>query len=308
MTNKTFRGFTLIELLVVIAIISILAAILFPVFAQARDKARATACMNNMKQIGDALLMYQQDFDERIFPRIGTSAAGVNATRSGAYASKTLADGVTPNPVYYQAQWWNLLIAYTKSSGVFACPGDPAPPLSQDSAGASTIPRSYVVSCGPEDLQLSQVDNPGATIVVTEKWDRADNAPSNAVSSETWMEPFDGDECMAGHDVNTSSGCLSPQPGFQAGAMVKMANLHQGGMNSVYYDGHAKWATPTTIWASVDMTGCALIEKYPAPIFPSAGSTEVCVNNAPNSKAPSNNAGCGASPSNNICNLFTYAN
>ncbi len=58
-------GFTLIELLVVIAIIAILAAILFPVFARAREKARQTSCLNNLKQIGTAMLMYAQDYDER---------------------------------------------------------------------------------------------------------------------------------------------------------------------------------------------------------------------------------------------------
>ncbi|MEJ5296245.1 MAG: prepilin-type N-terminal cleavage/methylation domain-containing protein [Fimbriimonadales bacterium] len=61
------RGFTLIELLVVIAIIAILAAILFPVFAQAREKARQTQCVNNMKQIALGVLQYVQDYDER-FP------------------------------------------------------------------------------------------------------------------------------------------------------------------------------------------------------------------------------------------------
>jgi prepilin-type N-terminal cleavage/methylation domain-containing protein len=58
------RGFTLIELLVVIAIIAILAAILFPVFAQAREKARQTSCLSNEKQLGTAISMYVQDYDE----------------------------------------------------------------------------------------------------------------------------------------------------------------------------------------------------------------------------------------------------
>src|SRR6476659_6898905 len=62
--GRKHRGFTLIELLVVIAIIAILAAILFPVFAQARERARSAACLSNLKQIGLAFAMYAQDYDE----------------------------------------------------------------------------------------------------------------------------------------------------------------------------------------------------------------------------------------------------
>ena len=64
--RSAWRGFTLIELLVVIAIIAILAAILFPVFAQAREKARGAACLSNVKQLGLALQMYAQDYDETL--------------------------------------------------------------------------------------------------------------------------------------------------------------------------------------------------------------------------------------------------
>ncbi|MCE5240984.1 DUF1559 domain-containing protein [bacterium] len=74
------RGFTLIELLVVIAIIAILAAILFPVFAKAREKARQTSCLSNLKQWGLAAMQYAQDFDERL-PKHGTKCGGAGANQ-----------------------------------------------------------------------------------------------------------------------------------------------------------------------------------------------------------------------------------
>src|SRR5579872_3013353 len=76
MQQKERRGFTLIELLVVIAIIAILAAILFPVFAQAREKARQISCLSNLKQNGTAFMMYMQDYDE-LYPTAVPWAPGV---------------------------------------------------------------------------------------------------------------------------------------------------------------------------------------------------------------------------------------
>ena len=96
------RGFTLIELLVVIAIIAILAAILFPVFAQARDKARSVSCLSNMKQLGLALTMYLQDYDERVLPR---------------YAACPSTGPTSKNDLL----WTGLLQPYIKNKGIFVC-------------------------------------------------------------------------------------------------------------------------------------------------------------------------------------------
>ncbi|HEY3328738.1 MAG TPA: DUF1559 domain-containing protein [Capsulimonadaceae bacterium] len=95
----TKRGFTLIELLVVIAIIAILAAILFPVFATAREKARQTTCASNMKQLGLAFVQYTQDYDED-WP-VGNQSNG---------------DG---------SGWYDSVYPYVKSSQVYDCPSDP---------------------------------------------------------------------------------------------------------------------------------------------------------------------------------------
>jgi prepilin-type N-terminal cleavage/methylation domain-containing protein len=104
------RGFTLIELLVVIAIIAILAAILFPVFARAREMARRTTCTSNLRQQGQAMMMYVQDFDE-VFPR-----ANFNDGLYG-YPPQTHkhADGT---PIFLI----DVLRPYYKTHGVFICP------------------------------------------------------------------------------------------------------------------------------------------------------------------------------------------
>src|SRR5216683_460211 len=105
MLRKRRSGFTLIELLVVIAIIAILAAILFPVFAQAREKARMTACLSNMKQIGTSLLMYVQDYDET-YPYIRFHNASA-AKGQNCYV------------------WKNAIRPYLKNLDVLGCPSNP---------------------------------------------------------------------------------------------------------------------------------------------------------------------------------------
>ncbi len=135
-------GFTLIELLVVIAIIAILAAILFPVFAKAREKARQTACLNNMNQMGKATLQYVQDYDESYYPhRWNCDSTGGNTpnetcpgyvdssgNRIGAAAK--LSGGAEQR--YY---WMYLLQPYIKSYAVFTCPSNPIAYNAGDNSG-----------------------------------------------------------------------------------------------------------------------------------------------------------------------------
>ncbi|MBC7807827.1 MAG: DUF1559 domain-containing protein [Akkermansiaceae bacterium] len=106
-------AFTLIELLVVIAIIAILAAILFPVFAQARDKARQTSCLSNQKQMLLALMQYNQDYDGQF----------IVATRTKAPADNPNRPGVAQNT--YEASWIYWIQPYVKSTAVFVCQSAP---------------------------------------------------------------------------------------------------------------------------------------------------------------------------------------
>ncbi len=137
------KGFTLIELLVVIAIIAILAAILFPVFAKAREKARQTSCLSNLKQLGTAFMMYEQDYDEK-YPTIYNQTAEhpVNGT-----------------------QWPGQILPYVKNNGVFSCPSDGryVPPTR---ARCTYSFNNYLWSdwLGTD----SQIVNPSSTLVLYE--------------------------------------------------------------------------------------------------------------------------------------------
>ena len=106
-TKRSRKAFTLIELLVVIAIISILAAILFPVFARARENARRASCQSNLKQIALGFLMYAQDYDERL----PTTTNNISGTF------------LWPNGVTNTRSYWNLKVyPYVKNMQIYSCP------------------------------------------------------------------------------------------------------------------------------------------------------------------------------------------
>jgi prepilin-type N-terminal cleavage/methylation domain-containing protein/prepilin-type processing-associated H-X9-DG protein len=138
----TKRGFTLIELLVVIAIIAILAAILFPVFAKAREKARQSSCLSNVKQIVLGLMQYAQDYDERL-PAGHTYAGGVGV-------------------------WYLAIDPYIKNTQVRMCPSDGATPAIPPtcSYGVSYNNIFTDTGTGPRGASLGSLTAPADTLIM----------------------------------------------------------------------------------------------------------------------------------------------
>jgi prepilin-type N-terminal cleavage/methylation domain-containing protein len=146
--RESKRGFTLIELLVVIAIIAILAAILFPVFAKAREKARQTTCVNNNKQLGLALIQYAQDWDEMLpmWYNGGTIQFEGQAMQG----------------------LWDLAIwPYVKTKGVYTCPSNPEQTGVVIPTGS--VIRSYALPRNISGLSMGDVKSPSEAVMLYEK-------------------------------------------------------------------------------------------------------------------------------------------
>jgi len=204
-------GFTLIELLVVIAIIAILAAILFPVFSQVREKARATACLSNARQIALAVAQYSQDYDERM-PLYNPS-----------HCVHWLGDKLWGANACGGINNYGSLQPYVKNRQVFDCPSTRMWHMGNYLllhlwAGGGSLPTPPV--------PLSQIDEPAATVVGAE--------PMKDPTSACYGGPCDGRWYGFGWKV-------SDNPPTVRASFARWGFHHQEGQNLVFTDGHAKW-------------------------------------------------------------------
>ncbi len=219
------RGFTLIELLVVIAIISILAAILFPVFAQAREKARQSVCESNLRQIGLAFLQYEPDYDDRLPDRPDLKTAL-------GYHPWT-----TWPPSDPRGGWAAVVLdPYIKSSAIWACPsisgsalGD-APQVAQpiSSAPNALVTRYWlwrfdrvIDSTPPEDIWGLTDD--AAVALLQNAHDRLLGQINGVADVELAVDPY------------------FPSTIKTAPPALRGHSVHFGGRNRLFLDGHVKY-------------------------------------------------------------------
>lgn len=227
-------GFTLIELLVVIAIIAILAAILFPVFARARENARRSSCQSQLKQLSLGVFQYTQDYDEK-FPPVMVGAAN----------------------------WTTMTQPYLKSTQILICP-------SQSGTGLGTYP-SYGMNVnlsvnggvgGAEvhGISQAQVNHPSELIMLADdNLERIANQCDGYGLSGAYVNT--GGYAPLWWDPRTQRGGLNTVIWFGTRLDVVGPDArHLGGANAAYADGHVKWVKYDNLY--VPPTGLAAIENW----------------------------------------------
>ncbi len=218
---KGRRGFTLIELLVVIAIIAILAAILFPVFAQARAKARQTSCLSNMKQIGTGLYMYIQDYDETL-PGNDTNAEGFGLPKGFLEPQSNIS--------FTRRNWAREVQPYVKNVQILICP--------------QTIPRTAFQGGNPP-YNESTVPGGGNTSyalngIASDKSIAAIPRPADIIYLREFLI-YTRTAQVRPHTVSNSN------PLFTEFNHVLYDNIHQEGSNLLFCDTHAKWRKKVSV-------------------------------------------------------------
>jgi prepilin-type N-terminal cleavage/methylation domain-containing protein/prepilin-type processing-associated H-X9-DG protein len=254
------RGFTLIELLVVIAIIAILAAILFPVFAQARSKARGISCLSSIKQWGTASLMYTQDWDER-FPRFFREIAGWNPQAGFSRDTGWNSSG------YY---WHEAILPYIKNHDTLLC---------QEAQGALNpfcLPYgwnwAYV-----HDNSSAEYPYPSETLLIADGRGRLTGASDRtfcnkikAQINQPCADCIDEGKHIYAHGLVPPAAAAANPNNVNLVANWSVSPRHQGKASVVFMDGHAKAVDAATVnrcnntWDGDGIAGdCRVGAKHP---------------------------------------------
>ena len=216
------RAFTLIELLVVIAIIAILAAILFPVFAKAREAARATSCRSNMKQILTGSMMYSQDYDEKLLPAWGDTVW---------------------QPTGQNPHWMGFILPYTKNTAIYQCPSWPthADPYPTNPQYTSYGNNHSFLGWGLADaVNMAQVSAPANTIYYSERpvrsWANFLANPDDESQLQLTTNGNDCSDCIRSY--TQCQGC--PSVGGPCCSATTVGAIHSGQCTIGFIDGHVK--------------------------------------------------------------------